>query len=224
MCVVLPAPVEPDGLMGASNAIAAYTVYAGKVPATAMQVLVYMALVSRDADAQPWYSQGHRALAEHALGRAEPDEADVRAVGRAMTALLRAGAVSVVRRGAVRVDGPSTAKYRLHLHTPDTGRKPSDVDAVENPAQDPSHRTENGGDTGRFSAAHRTESGAHTGRKPSTRGTTRNQEELQEEEVVDLPTDLTVSRARCDHGLPATIRCPACSRGLGTKERHLRAV
>lgn len=223
MCVVLPARVEPEALMGASNVAAAYTVYAGKVPATAMVVLVYMALVSKDADAEPWYSQGHRALAEHALGRPEPDEADVRAVGRAMTALLRAGAVSTVRRGAVRVDGPSTAKYRLHLRTPHTGRKTSDVDGAETGVGDPPHRTENGGDTGRFSASDRTKSGAQTGRKPSDRGTTRNQEERREEEMVDLPTDLTVSRA-CDHGMPAHVRCPLCARGLGAKERHLRAV
>ena len=56
--------------MGASNVHAAYARYAGKVPATSMQLLAFMAVVSKDDDAQPWYGQGHEALAVHARATA----------------------------------------------------------------------------------------------------------------------------------------------------------
>ena len=103
--------------MGASNAMRAYLLYAGKVPATSMQVLAYMALVSKDADEHPWYSQGHEALAQFALGRRENDitDSDLKSVQRALRPLFDAKAITLERRGAMRRGAPSTARYRLEL-------------------------------------------------------------------------------------------------------------
>ena len=64
--------MRPGLLVGASNALAAYVKYAGKVPPQSLTVLVYMALVSKDADERPWFGAGHEALAQHALGRPGP--------------------------------------------------------------------------------------------------------------------------------------------------------
>lgn len=102
--------------MGATNAIAAYQRYAGKVPGLSLAVLVYMALVSKDKDAWPWFTLGQHAIAEHALGRSHPSAADLRAVQRAIGPLIEAEAVTVDRAGAARSDGNSTARYRLNLH------------------------------------------------------------------------------------------------------------
>lgn len=212
MCVVLPAPVEPDGLMGASNVIDAYRLWAGRVPPLSMQVLVYMAAVSRDHDAEPWFGLGHKALAEWALGRPQPvaddepgDPADLRAVRRAMTPLIDAGAVYVMRRASPNRAGHKTVKYGLNLG----------LYAAR-------HRTESDRVIGRNVAGHRTESdGSQDEFRPTEEY--EEEEELQEEEAVDLPTDLTVSRA-CDHGMPGHIRCPLCRRGVDANERHLRAV
>lgn len=101
--------------MGATNALKAYLLYAGKVPPLSMQILAYMALVSIDADAEPWYSQGHASLAEFALGRPGATEADIRAVERAITPLLQIKAISTDRPAARRKRGSWTAKYRLHI-------------------------------------------------------------------------------------------------------------
>jgi hypothetical protein len=110
--------------MGATNVALAFQIYAGKVPPTSMQVLLYMALVSKDADANPWFSKGREALAEHALGRTVPfDRADARAVERAVEPLLAVGAIETDRRASVRRDGSSTARYRLNLSITDGPRK-----------------------------------------------------------------------------------------------------
>ena len=102
--------------MGATNALRAYAVYAGKVPPLSMQILGYMALVSKDADANPWYGAGDEALALFALGRPEPiTESDLKAVQRAKTPLIKAGAITTERHPARRKNAPSTARYRLHL-------------------------------------------------------------------------------------------------------------
>ena len=77
--------------MGASNVLAAYAKWAGKVPPTSMQLLVYMAAVSKDSDRRPWFGQGHQALAQHALGRPAPTRgADIAAVERALAPLAKA--------------------------------------------------------------------------------------------------------------------------------------
>lgn len=228
MCVA--APAEPDGLMGASNVAAAFATWAGKVPPLSMQVLTYMALVSRDADRQPWFGQGHAALAVHALGRAEPvTKADIAAVERAVAPLAKAGAIKADRRASVRRDGPSTVRYRLVLWTVDVPRNSGGVNAedidqstVDNPAEDPQRPTESGTDVPRNPEPRPTESVATPPGNRGTEepgGTTRSEEE---EEVVDLLAAVTVPRA-CDHGAPVRIRCPACARGIG-RERHLRAA
>jgi hypothetical protein len=102
--------------VGARNALKAYALYAGKLHALPMQVLTYMALVSKDADEYPWFSQGHEALAEFALGRPTPiQRADFGAVERALAALVKAKAITVERKAARRRDEPWTARYRLEL-------------------------------------------------------------------------------------------------------------
>ena len=136
--------------MGASNVIAAYALYAGKVPATSMQVLAYMAAVSKDADDEPWYGQGHMALAEHALGRdIEPcgcvdsckhNRPHEEAVRRAVKPLREIGAITVSRAPARRrTDGPSTVRYQLHLVVPATVQRPTETvsNAPRNPWQRP---------------------------------------------------------------------------------------
>lgn len=213
-----------ESCMGASNVVAAYQRYAGKVPATSMQLLAYMAVVSKDEDARPWFGQGHAALAEHALGRPVPlERADIKAVERAMAPLVAAGAVTVDRRGAVRRDGPNTARYRLHLTAPHIPRKTGDVEAesidqslVDNGPADAARPPENGAHVPRNSGSHPPENGPTSPGKRGTEepgGTTRS--EKTEEEILDLRTAVTVVRApptRCEHLLPTTIRCPACRR------------
>jgi hypothetical protein len=102
--------------MGARNAMAAYTKFASLVPLPSLVCLVYMALISMDSDDHPWFGKGHEALAEHALGRPLPiTESDLRAVRRAVAPLVAAKAIVVDRRGAVRIDGANTIRYRLQL-------------------------------------------------------------------------------------------------------------
>jgi hypothetical protein len=214
----------PDGLMGASNVAAAYTTWAGKVPPLSMVVLTYMALVSRDGDRQPWFGQGHAALAVHALGRVEPvTEADIRAVERAVAPLAKAGAIRADRRASVRRDGPSTVRYRLNLWPSDVPRNSTDDTAVDIDADHPSRPTESGAHVPRNPESRPTESVATS---HGNRGTEEYEEyeEQEKEEGVDQIAAVTVPRARCDHGVPTRIRCPACARGIGAKERHLRAV
>jgi hypothetical protein len=191
--------------MGATNALNAYRRWAGKVPATSLQLLVYMALVSKDAQDWPWYAQGQHALAEHGLGRSDPDEADLRAVQRALSPLLKAEAVTVDRAGASRSNGNTTARYRLNLHeradrerlqwlgTPDGKRRASDRRG------DRQHPTKNGGDTRRFVTTHPTvcDDTPDGNRRPKeTRGNKRS--EKTKEEVVDPQTASHPSRAHTD--------------------------
>ena len=102
--------------MGAKNVLRAYALYAGKVPPLSMQLLTYMAAVSKDADPLPWFSQGHEALAELALGRDDYEtDAAVKAVERAMTPLFKVGAITTERGSGRRQHGAWTARYGLHL-------------------------------------------------------------------------------------------------------------
>lgn len=204
----VPACAKP---MGGSNVIDAYRLWAGKVPPLSMQVLAYMAAVSKDHDAVPWFGLGHKALAEWALGRPQPiddgepgDPADLRAVRRAITPLLEAGAVYVMRRASPNRATHKTVRYGLNLG----------LYAAR-------HRTESDRVIGRNVAGHRTESDPPQDEFRPTEEY-EEEEELQEEEVVDLSPDLTDARA-CDHGMPAHVRCPLCARGIAA-ERHLRAV
>ncbi|GAB3156488.1 hypothetical protein GCM10027258_63000 [Amycolatopsis stemonae] len=110
--------------MGAANALAAYVRFAGKVPPLSMQLLVYMALVSRDHDEQPWFGLGHKALAIHAMNRPDPDDADLRAVRRAISPLLQKEAIIADRAANGRRNEHPTVRYLLLLD-PTVGRNSS---------------------------------------------------------------------------------------------------
>jgi hypothetical protein len=150
--------------MGATNVGCAFARWAGKVPPLSMVLLAYMSLVSKDADDWPFFRLGQPALAELAMGRENPDAADVRAVQRALKPLLDVGAISVDRSGARRGDGNITARYRLNLHeradqaraeweaTPDGKRRMSDA------RREPQHTTKSGGNIRRNLTEHTTES------------------------------------------------------------------
>lgn len=102
--------------MGATNVATAFALYAGRVPPTSLNVLLYMALVSKDSDREPWFSKGHAAIADAALGRRLPhSRADIAAVERAIRPLLDVKAIRTDRRAAVRSSGASTCRYRLNL-------------------------------------------------------------------------------------------------------------
>jgi hypothetical protein len=184
-------------LMGASNVMAAYTRYAGKIPPLSMVLLLYMAVVSRDGDASPWYGQGHAALAALALGRPGPvTKTDLRAVERGITPLLAAGALTVERRASARRDAPSTVRYGLNLSvaTAEEPSRPTESVGREG-SQDPQRPTVCGTDARRNPSPRPTVCGTDARRNPSDRGTKRNHEEREEEESVDLGAAVTVSRA-----------------------------
>jgi hypothetical protein len=167
-----------------------------------MQVLVYMAVVSKDADAWPWFGLGQAALAELALGRENPDATDLRAVQRAMAPLLDAGAVTVDRAGSARSDGNSTARYRLNLtdQADEARRKWADTPDGKRRVRDTrlkgSHPTKNGNDTRRFSSAHPTESDRTPdgNRRTKEKEKTKRSEKTKEEDL-DLSAPVTVA---CD--------------------------
>jgi hypothetical protein len=197
--------------MGATNAIAAYQRYAGKLPGLSLAVLVYMALVSKDKDAWPWFTLGQHAIAEHALGRPDPKDADLRAVQRAIGPLIDAEAVTVDRAGAARSDGNTTARYRLNLHedadrarrewldTPDGKRR------MSNPHKARRDPTVSDGETRRKVTRDPTVSDERPDgnrRAKETRGDKRS--EKTEEESVDLSTASHSSRV-AEPGDDATV-------------------
>jgi hypothetical protein len=122
--------VGPVLNMGASNALAAYALYGGKVPPTSLTLLVYMALVSLDTDTEPWWSQGHAMLAIQCLGRdplvetgdEEEDRKAARAaaaaVERAVKPLFGAGAITVARHSSGHPGRHINVRYRLWLVKP----------------------------------------------------------------------------------------------------------
>jgi hypothetical protein len=197
--------------MGASNALAAFRRWAGKVPGASMMLLTYMSLVSKDMDDWPWYGQGQEALAEFALGRENPDRADLRAVSRAMQPLLDAGAVTVDRGSAARADGNTTARYRLNIsdradserqkweETHDGKRRTS------KPAKDPQRTTVSGNDVRRKVTQRTTVSDA------TYDGNRRTKEEEDQEErenqgiSVDLQTTSRPLRAKPPDAKPAPV-------------------
>lgn len=116
--------------VGASNAIRAYAVYGAVLDHAPMRVLVYMALVARDGDGQPWFRLGHEAIAELALGRAipadDPKERDaiLRSVRKTITKLADAGAIRTSKRAVFGSRGTQFCEYRLYLDAPcDDGRR-----------------------------------------------------------------------------------------------------
>ena len=112
--------------MGAANAMAAFATYGAKVGDQAMRVLVYMCLVARDGDAEPWFGLGHEALSEMALGTPVPDrvadpkghEAALRAVRRAITSLQAAGAIRTAERARFGTQLARHVRYRLYPAEP----------------------------------------------------------------------------------------------------------
>lgn len=197
--------------MGAGNVAAAFRRWAGRVPGTSMQVLTYMALVSKDKDDWPWFGQGQEALAEFALGRENPDRTDVRAVSRAMQPLLDAGAVTVDRAAAARTGGNSTARYRLNLTDEADGERRKWKETCDEkrrkskPAKDPQRTTESGHDVRRKVAQRTTVSDA------TYDGNRRTKEEEDQEEQEnqgirgDLRTAVTLAREPRAEAEPAPV-------------------
>lgn len=184
--------------MGASNAIAAFRLYAGKIPPLSMNVLTFMALVAMDKDSEPEYWEGHGALAVHCLGRDEAsiDDSDLRAVRRAITPLFEKGAITVTRHSSGRGEKGVTARYRLWLVTPAPDEKrPVGNQGAVNPSPD-GNRPMAGAGVGRKVADHRTESGrAPDGNRPAKEY--EETEEQEEKQEYPLPSSDSVPvRAR----------------------------
>ena len=163
--------------MGSANALAAYRVYAGNVSSTAMKVLAYMALVSLDHASEPSYWEGHEMLAIRCFGASEPvTDSDLRAVRRAITPLLEAGAITTIRHASGHRGRIITARYRLWITEPAPD------------AKRPKRRSR----IGRKTVSHRTENGlAPDGNRP-----TKEKEEKEEREipvVLDLNRTLEVA-------------------------------
>jgi hypothetical protein len=179
--------------MGASNALAAFRRWAGKVPGASMLLLTYMSLVSKDKDDWPWFGQGQEALAEFALGRKNPDRADIRAVSRAMQPLLDAGAVTVDRASAARADGNTTARYRLNIsdQADEERRKWEETHdgkrRTSRPAKDPQRTTVSGHDVRRKVTQRTTVSDATYDGNRRTKEE-EDQEELEDQGIRVLPT------------------------------------
>lgn len=194
---------HPGGwLMGGGNVALAYQLYAGKVPATSMQVLVYMALVSKDADSNPWFSKGREALAVHALGRPAPfGRADARAVERAVEPLLGIGAIETDRRASVRRDGSSTARYRLRLNPADAPRKSWAVKG----GKDPHRPTESAPHAPRKSSSRPTESVLTP---HENRGAEEKEESSRSESEEEMGSSTTASHPLRATALPTPKNCP----------------
>ena len=139
--------------MGASNALRAYSTYAARVSPASLSVLVYMALVSMDKDAEPWWSQGHEILAAIPLGRRGPiRNADLRAVERAITSLFEAGAITVDKHSSGHPGNSQHVRYRLWLTHP----APDENRRVENRAAPDENRRAPGDGTRRKVVSHPT--------------------------------------------------------------------
>lgn len=173
--------------MGASNALSAFRLYAGKLPPLSMNVLAYMALISMDRDREPHYWEGHKALAVHCLGRDEEsiDDSDLRAVRRAITPLFKAGAITVAQHSSGRGEKSGRVSYRLHIATPaQDGNRPVDSEALADPAPDGNHPVDTAS-IGRNVVEHRTECDrAPDGNRPPKEY--QETEELEEEQEYSL--------------------------------------
>jgi hypothetical protein len=180
--------------VGASNALSAFRLYAAKVPPTALNVLVFMALVAMDRDDPPRYWLGHEALAVHCLGRDEASitDSDLRAVRRAITPLFEAGAITVARHSSGNARKHTTVEYQLHLVTPASDEKRP----VDNRPAPDGNRPSADGVIGRNAAEHRTKSGsAPDGNRPAKEDE-EEQEREKPEEYPPLSSDSAPVRAR----------------------------
>ena len=111
--------------MGAANVVKAYHSWRQHLDDRAFCLLIYMALIARDRDAEPWFGQGHAALAELALGMTVPPadkpkerDAVLRKVRRQITPLLAAGAICTRKRPRYGKYLKSQVMYRIHLDGP----------------------------------------------------------------------------------------------------------
>lgn len=213
--------------MGASNVAAAFHTYARVLRDhdKAMRLLVFMANVARDDDPRPWFGMGHAALAEHALGRDTEDgevgASDLRAVRRAVTTLLKVGAITVDRPPNGRRADHKTVRYRLHLTVPVV---------VDDGGDDKDRRTVSGRTVGRSAVVRRTLSGSPQDAHRPPKEEEENEERV-EEEVVTSPTQVQTAREdiepktnpsplKCIHNLPAFLRadgtpsCALCRRAI----------
>lgn len=213
--------------MGASNVKAVYALW-GDLDHAPHRLLAYMAVRALDVPAEGKPARrfyGGREELALALGRVLPDPtpgdeavrrerlAAFRAVDRAVAALVSAGAVKVARHAHT----GSAAEYALQLDTRQHHAERGPFDRVEHHGE---RGAEDHGQRRQSTTVSVEEHHAHRGPKEE-----KEQEGPQDRNTgVDQLAPVTVARARCDHGVPASIRCPACSRGLGTQERHLRAV
>lgn len=156
--------------MGAANALAAYRLYAGKVPPTSLAVIVYMSLVSLDRHPEPSWWEGHDMVAIRCFGYTEPvSEAGRRAVRRAITPLAAVGAITTIRHGSATHGRTITVRYRLWL---------------DQPAQD-GNRPKQKACTGRKASALRTKNGrAQDGNRP----TKEKEEETSRSKTTGVPS------------------------------------
>lgn len=112
--------------MGAANAMRAYATYGSVVGDRALRALVYMALVSADGDAEPWFGLGAEAVSELAFGRKVPSqdedrkgrEAALRMVGRVVEDLKEAGAIRLSEHARYGTHRATATRYRLYLDRP----------------------------------------------------------------------------------------------------------
>jgi hypothetical protein len=102
-----------NALMGAGNVVKV-CLHWPHLPDAAFRVLTQMAVVALDRDTPPTYWVGRDPLVR-VLGRGEkPSEADYQALKRAVSRLLKEGAVAVDKPS-----GPGhAARYSLHLDDP----------------------------------------------------------------------------------------------------------
>jgi hypothetical protein len=109
--------------VGAANVLRVYHSWRRHLDDRPFCLLAYMALIARDQDAEPWFGQGHAALAELALGMDVPTEAKqrdavLRKVRRHITPLFAAGAICTRKRARYGRYVKSQVQYRLHLDAP----------------------------------------------------------------------------------------------------------
>lgn len=186
-------------LMGAANVASAYQLYAD-LPGASFKLLGYMALVSLDRDAEPWFGQGAEELAVRALGRREADSAALRAVERAMTPLFEAGAVTTVRHSSGRDGKRYPARYRLWLQTP----APRENRGVDNCPELAERHAETGGRSscpppGKWLTTPRkvVEHPPESGRAPRENRGAKEYEEYEEQEQERRTPNPAVDLASC---------------------------
>lgn len=198
--------------MGAANAIRAYHTYGAILGDHAMRALVYMALVSMDGDAEPWFGLGQDALSEFAYGKPVPGKetdpagraAALRSVGRACTELQAAGAIRTAERARFGAQRAQNARYRLYLHAPcpegeqpsprrwkqgpQDAERPMGADAQRPMAPDAERPA--GDDTiGRFAVGHRTENVCPQDAERPTKEYEEDEERINNGSVVDATVE-----------------------------------